>query len=349
MIRQWITKIRQVFFSSVIDSLITIFWGSLLVWMLFKLSSWVVFNSVVSGTPEDCRQASGACWLFIRENFQNLMYGTYPRQSLWRAQLVYGFIYLHSLLILLPLGRFRAYALISAYTVLPSLIYFVLYGGWGGLQTVTPLYWGGLLLNLSLFMLVIIFMMPVGVLLALARRSQLPLFRGLSRGVVDFFRGVPMVTLLFFATVILPFFLPKGVVLDKYLRVVLVLFVFVGSYAAEVVRGGIQSIPRGQFEAAQALGLGYWQSMATVVLPQAIQVGFPGFVNLAVGILKDTTLVLTVGMMDFLSIMLNVNNNVDWLPYFIEGACFVAAVFWVHCFILSMAGQYWERQIKIGR
>ena len=337
------------YFGTWRNGVITLSWGTLIGFVLWKFFAWGVLNSVVWGSIEECKASSGACWFYVLENRYSLLFGTFPRDQLWRAYLALALIWGHFVMIGLPLGRLRIFTAGSMVCVLPFLVGILLYGGFMGLSVIPSLYWGGLLLNTVIFAYTIIFMMPVGVFLALGRRSGLPTVSFLSRFIIETFRGVPMVTLLFFSTVVLPMLLPTGWQGGKLTRVVIILSVFAGCYAAEIIRGGIQALPKGQFEASYALGLGYWKTMAYVILPQAMQIGFPGFVNMAIGLLKDSTLVLTIGMMDLLNMMLVTNSSPHWVPYFFEGAITVSFLFWAQCFILSQVSRYWEGRMEVKR
>ena len=236
----------------------------------------------------------------------------------------------------------------SLLTILPFMTYWLLGGGLG-LTTVPPLYWSGFILNIVLFVSVTTLMLPVGVTLALCRRSQMPVVHGLARVTIDLMRGLPMVTILFVASTIIPFLFPNGMSGNRILRVVICLSLFTGAYAAEVIRGGIQVVPRGQSEAATSLGLSYWQTTGYIVLPQALEIGFPGLVNIAIGLFKDSTLLIIIGMMDLLNIVFSTQSNPKWMKYYFEGLVMVGFAFWLGCFLLSMISCYWEKRLKIQR
>lgn len=341
--------LRKRFFASLLDAAITLAWSLVLLLAFNALFSWAVWDAVWLGTAKDCKEASGACWVYVYENSYNILYGAYPRDALWRANAAIAIIWLHFALVSMPIGVYRLWAGVGMYTLLPVSTSLLLYGGVFELKIIPTLYWGGMLLNTVLFAYTIVFMIPIGIVFALMRRSQMPVVSYVARFIIETFRGVPMVTLLFFSTIVLPMFLPAGSQGGKFTRVVVIVSIFAGCYAAEIIRGGLQALPKGQFEASSALALTYWQAMLYIILPQAMQIGFPGFVNMAIGLLKDSTLVLTVGMMDVLNMMLVTNSSPMWLPYFFEGATAVSMLFWVLCFVLSRVSGYWEKRMEVKR
>ncbi|HEX9880466.1 MAG TPA: amino acid ABC transporter permease, partial [Candidatus Binatia bacterium] len=188
---------------------------------------------------------------------------------------------------------------------------------------------------------------PLGIVLALGRRSELPVIRALATAFIEFVRGVPLITILFMASVMLPMFLPAGVNFDKLLRALVGVTLFAAAYMAEVVRGGLQAIPGGQYEAAASLGLGYWKSMVLVVLPQALRVVIPGIVNTFIGLFKDTTLVLIVGLFDLLGIVQAATTDPNWLGYTKEGYVFAGFVFWIFCFGMSRYSVHLEGRFRV--
>jgi len=211
----------------------------------------------------------------------------------------------------------------------------------------TPL-WGGLYLTLVIGVVGIVGSLPVGIVLALGRRSEMPIVRSLSIAFIELWRGVPLITVLFMASVMFPLFFPEGVTFDKLARALLGVMLFASAYMAEVVRGGLQAIPKGQFEAAAALGLSYWKSMGLVIMPQALKMTIPGIVNTFIGLFKDTTLVLIIGLFDFLGMAQLAGTNPDWLGFAVEGYVFTAFGFWIFCFGMSRYSQYLERKLHTG-
>ena len=231
--------------------------------------------------------------------------------------------------------------------IFPVIGFFLLYGGFG-LAVVETRLWGGLMLTLVITVVGIVGAFPLGVLLALGRRSDMPAIRAICIAFIELWRGVPLITVLFTASVMLPLFLPEGVALDKLLRALIGVMLFAAAYMAEVVRGGLQAIPKGQYEAAAALGLGYWQTMAFIILPQALGHVIPGIVNTLIGLFKDTTLVLIIGLFDFLGIIQAALTDPKWLGFAVEGYVFAGAVFWCFCFTLSRISLRFERRLAAG-
>ena len=218
-----------------------------------------------------------------------------------------------------------------------------------GLPYVETNLWGGLFLTLVLGIFGIVFSLPFGIILALGRRSKMGAVRGISIAFIEFWRGVPLITVLFMASAMFPLFMPEGVTVDKLIRCMAGIMFFSAAYMAEVVRGGLQAIPRGQYEAAQAMGLSYGKMMALIILPQALRIVIPGIVNTFIGLFKDTTLVLIIGLFDFLGMIQFVGTNPDWLGFHIEGYVFAAVVFWFFCFGMSRYSMNLERKIGVDR
>jgi general L-amino acid transport system permease protein len=246
-----------------------------------------------------------------------------------------------------PGKKWNAIFLLAVY---PIMTFVLLTGGWFGLQAVETPLWGGLLVTLVVAITGIVASLPLGVLLALGRRSDMPVVRLFCIGFIEFWRGVPLITVLFMASVMLPLFLPEGVVFDKLLRALIGVALFSSAYMAEVVRGGLQAIPRGQYEGAMALGLSYWRMMGLIVLPQALKLVIPGIVNTFIGLFKDTTLVLIIGLFDLLGIIqLNFTDSKWSTPGTSHtGYAFAAMVFWMFCFSMSRYSIFMENRLHTG-
>jgi general L-amino acid transport system permease protein len=262
--------------------------------------NWAVFDAVVNAESRaECREiAGGACWALIKVRFSQFLYGFYPEHLRWRIDLVLVLFFLALLPLLWDKAPYRRYWLIYS-GLFPAILYFMLVGGMG-LERVETTRIGGFTLNVVIGVTGIVASLPLGILLALGRRSHMPIVRTLCVMFIEFIRGVPLITLLFIATM-LNYFLPPGTTFDLVLRVLIMVTLFSSAYMAEVVRGGLQAIPKGQFEAADAMGLGYWQSMRLIMLPQALKISIPGIVNTFVGLFKDTTLVVIIGLTDVLA------------------------------------------------
>jgi general L-amino acid transport system permease protein len=245
---------------------------------------------------------------------------------------------------------FKHKGLVSLFLLVfyPVIAYFLFVGdSFGLLHVETPL-WGGLFLTLVISLVGIVASLPIGILLALGRRSDMPIVRALCIGFIEFWRGVPLITVLFMSSVMFPLFLPEGMNFDKLIRALVGVMLFSAAYMAEVVRGGLQAIPKGQTEAAEALGMSYWKTMGLIVMPQALKLVIPGIVNTFIGLFKDTTLVLTIGLFDLLGTVQLIGSNADWLGFAIEGYVFTAFVFWCFCFSMSRYSQRLEIKLHTG-
>ncbi|WP_159709750.1 amino acid ABC transporter permease, partial [Geminicoccus flavidas] len=232
--------------------------------------------------------------------------------------------------------------------VLPIVASLILEGGWGGLQLVETNLWGGLFLTLLISFVGIAASLPIGILLALGRRSNMPIIKALCVTLIEIVRGVPLITVLFMASVMLPLFFPPGWSIDKLARALIGVSIFSGAYMAEVIRGGLQAIPKGQYEAAEAMGLSYWQSMGLIILPQALRLVIPGIVNTFIGLFKDTSLVLIMGLYDLLGIARMIVASPEWLGRSIETYVAAGFGFWIFCYAMSRYSQRLERKLHTG-
>jgi general L-amino acid transport system permease protein len=237
--------------------------------------------------------------------------------------------------------------LIKFTIIFPIVAFILLYGGFG-FQIIPTNKWGGLLVTLVLGVFGIAIAFPLGILLALGRRSQLPVISMFCTLFIEFIRGVPLITLLFFGMVMLPLFLPEGLNLDGLVRVLVAVTLFQAAYMAEVIRGGLQAIPRGQYEAAQSVGLSYWQMNRKIILPQAIRISIPSIVNTSIGLFKDTTLVIIIGLLDLLGIGRGALADATWMGLSNEVYVFVALVFFIFTFSMSRYSLYLEKKLKTG-
>ena len=230
----------------------------------------------------------------------------------------------------------------------PLLAFWLLHGGFFGLEEVPTSRWGGLMLTLVIAAVGIAGALPLGILLALGRRSDLPAIRVLCVTFIEFWRGVPLITVLFMSSVMLPLFLPEGLSFDKLVRALIGVILFQSAYIAEVVRGGLQAIPKGQYEAAAAMGLGYWRMMGLVILPQALKLVIPGIVNTFIALFKDTSLVIIIGLFDLLNSIKQATSDPAWIGMATEGYVFAALVFWIFCFGMSRYSMRLERRLDTG-
>jgi general L-amino acid transport system permease protein len=278
------------------------------------------------------------------------MYGRYPEPERWRVDLVYLLALAGLVPLMIPRVPGKFWNALYVFVIFPIIAFFLLVGGVFGLLHVDTALWGGLLVTLVVATVGIAGSFPLGILLALGRRSKMPIVRWVSVGFIEFVRGVPLITVLFMASVMLPLFLPPGVTFDKLLRALIGVAMFAAAYLAETIRGGLQAIPRGQFEAADALGLSYGKKMALIILPQALKLVIPGIVNTFIGLFKDTSLVLIIGLFDLLGIVQLNNADSKWFSptTAMTGYVFAGFVFWVFCFGMSRYSQMIERRLAVG-
>ncbi|HKI98877.1 MAG TPA: amino acid ABC transporter permease [bacterium] len=296
-----------------------------------------------------CADSTGACWAFVASNWYLFLFGTYPYDERWRPMLAFGVVIVLGLVSLHP--RVRATWWVRGLWLLVPLWVLLMVRGLGFLdmKLVDSSNWGGLMLSLILGTLGIVASFPIGILLALGRRStKMPIIKSLCVVYIEIIRGVPLITVLFMSSVVLPLFLPEGFNLDKVLRAQVGIIFFSSAYLAEVVRGGLQAIPRGQEEAAHAVGLSYWQTMSFIVLPQALRIMIPALVSGAIALFKDTSLVSIIGLIDFLSIAGLATANPQWIGRNIEAYVFIAAVYWIFCFNMSRYSMRLEKRLKTG-
>ncbi len=340
--------VRSRLFDGPVNSLLTLGAIWLLASTLIPLIDWAVIEAHFIGTDPNLCRTGGACWLFVDERLRFFVYGFYPDGQLWRVNLVLGAAVLAIGYLAIPNLPGKRWVVPAAIVGLPVLTILFMHGGVFGLPIVATDQWSGLTLTLVLSVVGIVAALPLGIVLALGRRSQMPAVRIICVVFIEVWRGVPLISVLFMASVMLPLFLPEGMQFSKVLRAMIGIVMFESAYMAEVVRGGLQAIPRGQFEAAAALGLGYWRTMALVVLPQALKLVIPGIVNTFIALFKDTTLVLIIGLFDVLATIHATIVDPEWPDIAPEGYIFAAMVFWVFCFGMSRYSQALERKLHTG-
>lgn len=340
--------LRQNLFSNWWNSALTLI-GVYLAWLLFvPLINWAFVHADWVGDSRDACTSGGACWVFVRVRLDQFLFGFYPPEQQWRVELTGLILILTLAWLMLPRMPAKRWVAVFALFVFPVIAYLLMHGGHFGLPLIETTRWGGLMLTLVLAIVGIVAAFPLGILLALGRRSEMPIVRALSVAFIELWRGVPLITVLFMSSVMLPLFLPEGVNFDKLLRALIGITLFQSAYIAEVVRGGLQAIPKGQYEAADALGLSYWQKMGLVILPQALKLVIPGIVNTFNELFKDTTLVMIIGLLDLLAIIKAALEDPNWLGYSIEGYAFAGLVFWIFCFGMSRYSMALERKLHTG-
>lgn len=341
---------REHLFSGPVNTLLTL----ASIWLLYKtlppLIDWAIISADWVGDSKDACSKEGACWVYIRVWFGQLMYGLYPSDEIWRINLSYVIAIVAAIpLFIRQVKRSIKVALaLFLLVIFPILCFYLYYGDAFGLEMVETPKWGGLFLTLVIAVTGIVMSLPLGILLALGRRSKMPVVKSFCVVFIEFWRGIPLITVLFMASVMFPLFVPEDLSPDKLLRVLIGVTLFSSAYMAEVVRGGLQAIPKGQYEAADALGLSYWKSMVLIILPQALKLVIPGIVNTFIGLFKDTTLVLIIGLADLLGMAQRASTSPDWLGFSVEGYVFAAFGFFVFCFGMSRYSQYLERKLNTG-
>jgi general L-amino acid transport system permease protein len=330
-------------FSSWQNTLVTVVLGLLLAKAAYAFVDWAFLTAVWSGPATACRATEGACWAYINEKHRFILFGTYPFELHWRPAM--ATLILLSLWVFSSVRAFWRPSLALVWLAGLAVIGVLMWGGVFGLRFVENERWGGLILTLLLATFGMAFAFPLAILLALGRRSDLPVIRALCVGYIELIRGVPLISLLFMASVMLPLFLPAGVSIDKLLRAQIALILFAAAYLAEVVRGGLQAIPREQYEMSDALGLNYLQKTVFVILPQALRIAVPPLVNTFIGLFKDTSLVVIIGLFDLLSAVKVGLNEPAWSGFGVEAYLFVSLVYFVFCFAMSR----YSRTLELDR
>mgnify|MGYP002007473627 FL=1 len=335
-------------FSNWFNSLLTVF-AIYLIWLVVPpLLQWAIIDANwVGSTRADCTQ-EGACWVFIQQRFGQFMYGFYPSELRWRVDTTLWLAIVGAAPLFVPQMPRKALYGLAFLVLYPLIAWSLLHGGVFGLSVVATSQWGGLMLTLVIASVGITGALPLGILLALGRRSNLPAIKVICVTFIEFWRGVPLITVLFMSSVMLPLFLPEGMHFDKLMRALIGVILFQSAYIAEVVRGGLQAIPKGQYEAAAAMGLGYWRMMGLVILPQALKLVIPGIVNVFIALFKDTSLVIIIGLFDLLNSIKQATTDPAWLGMATEGYVFAALIFWIFCFGMSRYSQRLERKLDTG-
>jgi len=333
---------KENLFSSPTNIALTILGVAILYWIIPPFVEWSFINAHFAGNT-NTHPKVGANWVFIKVKMDMFLYGFYPTAEIWRVNLAYGLF-----LIVIAIFKYGKGALLKTFSVAIYFIiaYILIRGGIFGLEGVEYSKWGGLLLTIIISVVGIVFSFPLGVLFALGRQSELPIIKSLSISYIELMRSVPLITVLFMSSVILPLFLPEGVTFDKLLRALVGLVIFESAYISEAIRGGIQAIPKGQYEAADAIGLSYWEKMLLVILPQALKVAIPNLVGIFISIVQNTTLVMIIGLFDLLAMVQVTASDSHWLGYETEGYVFVTIIFWVVCYIMSLVSKSLENRFN---
>jgi general L-amino acid transport system permease protein len=339
--------LRENLFSGWASSLTTLLLVAFIFKILFEFADWALLDAVWRPDSKACREAAGACWGFVADKHRFILFGTYPFEEHWRPTLATVL-----LLLLWAVSLVRWFwkpVLAGVWLAGLMLIGVLMWGGVPGLPYVENERWGGLILTLLLTTFGIAFAFPLAIVLALGRRCDMPVIRALCIGYIELIRGVPLISVLFMASVMLPLFLPPGLTMDKLARAQIALILFAAAYLAEVVRGGLQAIPKAQYEMADALGLTYWQKTLYVVLPQALRIAVPPLVNTFIGFFKDTSLVLIIGLFDLLSTIKVSLTDPAWSGFGVEAYLFAAAVYFIFCFAMSLYSRRLETNPNSNR
>ncbi|HEV7252644.1 MAG TPA: amino acid ABC transporter permease [Mesorhizobium sp.] len=353
--------LRANLFATVPDAIMTVLAALLIAWLLPPLIDWLFLSATWAGTDRSvCATVaqggiqpdgwSGACWAFVNAKIEQFMFGRYPIEERWRVMVTLVLFVALLVPLMIPSVPRKALNAVLFFGVFPVVAFFLLVGGAFGLPLARTSLWGGLMVTLVLSFVGIAVSLPFGILLALGRRSNLPVIKLVCVIFIETIRGVPLIAVLFMASVMLPLFLPPGTTIDKLMRALVGVALFASAYMAEVIRGGLQAIPKGQYEGADSLGLTYWQKTGLIVLPQALKLVIPGIVNTFIGLFKDTSLVYIIGMFDLLGIVRQNFADSNWAspqtP--MSGLVFAGFVFWLFCFGMSRYSQFMERRLDTG-
>ena len=342
-------KLNKNINSSNFNAFLTLLILFIIIKAISPLMNWLILEANFVGSSKDDCTGNGACWVFIKVWFNRLMYGLYPDVEQWRVNSAFILLFaLVGIAFFVP-QKIKKYFIFFLLFVYPLIGIKLLSGGSFGLVYVETAAWGGLSLTFIISAFAILFCFPIGVFLALGRRSSLPAIRYVSIGFIELWRGVPLITVLFMAAVMFPMFLPDGTFIDKLIRVLIAITLFEAAYMAEVVRGGLQALPKGHYEAAKSLGMGYWRMNVLIILPQARKLEIPGIANTLLALVKDTPLIFVVGLMELAGMIGLAKTNPKWLGMAMEGYVFAGLVFWVICYAMSRYSQRLEKRLSTER
>ena len=338
--------LRANLFNTPFNSVISIFILAGIAQGASSFFNWLIVDAVWEGSAKTCRMSEGACLVFLFEKARFILLGFYPLGEQWRP-----ILFILALCVLAFYSRTPARWSKKLLWLWPALFVvsgLIMRGGFLGLTLVETEQWGGLPLTLMLASVGMIFAYPIGIILALGRRSKWPTIKALCVGYIELIRGVPLISLLFMSSVMFPLFLPQGMVINKLLRAQIAIIMFVSAYMAEVVRGGLQAVERGQYEAAKSLGLTHLQSLRLVILPQALKLVIPPTVNTAIGMFKDTSLVIIIALFDLMYTTKASMKDSKWLGFSLEAYLFAAVIYFIFCFYMSRTSRKLEDALKPG-
>ncbi len=337
--------VRNNLFGNLPTTIGTLVIAAVMLTVLPRFFGWAFANAVWRPDFDACHAAAGACWGVVAEKYRIIIFGRFPFEEQWRPLI--ATLVLLALLVASCMRAFWKSWLGLLWVAVLVFFFTMMSGGVLGLSRVETDRWGGLPLTLLLASLSMAMAFPIGLLIALGRRSSLPAFRSVCTVYVELIRGVPLISVLFMASFMFPLLMPQGFNIDVLIRVLVGITLFAAAYMAEVIRGGLQAIPKGQVEAAATLGLSYWQTQRKIVLPQALAMVVPGIINNFISTFKDTSLVTIVSLYELTGAMsLALNSDANWRPFKIEGYLFIALIYFVFCFSMSRYSIWIEKQVN---
>ncbi|OGB03712.1 MAG: amino acid ABC transporter permease [Burkholderiales bacterium RIFCSPHIGHO2_12_FULL_69_20] len=342
--------LKRNLFSNLPSSIATVVLVGLALWFLPQLLIWGLTKAVFAANHEQCQavRGTGACWGVVTEKYRLILFGRYPFDAQWRPLI--ATIAMVAALVASCVRLFWKPWLVLLWAAMLVLFFGLMFGGFAGMVYVPTERWGGLPLTVLLATLSIVLAFPLAVVVALGRRSNMPAIKTVCVIYVELVRGVPLISVLFMASFMFPLFMPPGTSIDVLLRVLVGITLFSGAYMAEIVRGGLQAIPKGQQEAADTLGLSYWQAQRKIILPQALALVVPGIMNNFIAIFKDTSLVTIVSLYELTGAMgLALNSDSNWRPFKIEAYFFIAAIYFLFCFSMSRYSLWIEKQLSVSK
>lgn len=341
--------LKRRFVATPLQGLVSAISLGLLTWVAWTVLNWAVFSAVfdASGTPDACHAASGACWSVIAARWRIIFFGLYPYEEQWRSALACVTVVAMTVLSCIP-AFWTGRRIAAVWGVGTTLFYVLMKGGVLGLPFIGEEQWGGLALTLFIFVTTCLIGFPLAIGLALMRRSDLPWISRITGLIIDAVRSLPLISILFTFAIVVPFMLPQWLQGDKLYRVIVGSALFFAAYQAEIVRGGIQGVPKGQEEAAMALGLNYWQRIGRILLPQAMRNALPATINQFVIAFKETSLVIIVGFFEILASGNAAFGTAEWRFAYVEVYVFIALIYFTFVFSLSRYGAFLERRLSVG-
>ena len=342
-------KINTNFNSSNFNAFLSLLVIFALIKYIPSILNWFIFDADFAGNKKQDCTSGGACWVFVKVWLNRFIYGMYPDTEQWRINTAFFMLFaLVGASFFVP-TKIKKYLLLFLLFVYPIIGLKLISGGDFGLKFIETGAWGGLSLTFIVSAFALILCFPIGMFLALGRRSKLPAIRYTSIGFIELWRGVPLITVLFMSAVMFPMFLPEDFFIDKLVRAIIAISLFEAAYVAEVIRGGLQALPRGQYEAAKSLGMGYWKMHIFVILPQALKLVIPGIANTFLALVKDTPLIFVVGLAEIAGMLALAKTNPEWLGFAMEGYVFAAIIFWIICYAMSKYSYNLEQKYKTER